>query len=165
MYSHEEIDLFSTVMEARLKGEGTAYRRKIKPIRSAIELKEPTVVETRLPNGLVESTVEAQRGDWIITGVQGEQFVLTPDRMDYLYTVGSDGRHTPKERKIVALKNPFRSPVQIIAPWSTPEKVAYQTGSEECYLVAEVDATGALTADRYIIGDETLLLGNYEPFS
>jgi hypothetical protein len=49
------------------------------------------------------------------------------------------------------------------APWGTPENPAYQEGGEKCYLVVSLDETGAFTADRYIIGDEELLLSNYIP--
>lgn len=155
------VDLFSAEMESQLKETGNVYRRKIEPIRGAEQVASATVVETRLPDGTLESTQEAKEGDWVITGTKGERFVFTDKKFHDLYDSDGKGCWVPKERKIVAIKNPFSEPVRIMAPWGTPEKPAYQDGSEKSMLVAGMAADGTLTKDRYIIGDEEMLLNNY----
>lgn len=157
------IDLFSDELENLLKTEGKIYQRKIKPIRGAEQVTQPTFVETRLPDGTLESIQDAKTGDWIITGSKGEKFVFSDKKFHNLYI--SDGKEgwIPRERKIIAIPNPFNEPVRISAPWGTPEKPAYQDGNDRAMLVAELSPDGAMTQDRYIIGDYEMLLSNYEP--
>ncbi|KKU50916.1 MAG: hypothetical protein A3A28_01580 [Candidatus Sungbacteria bacterium RIFCSPLOWO2_01_FULL_47_32] len=156
------VDLFSPEMESRLRAEGKMYSRKIEPIRGAEHVTKPTIVETRLPDGTVESIEEAKAGDWIITGSKGERFVFTDKKFHDLYIADTLGGWIPRNRRVVALHNPFRKAVKIQAPWGTPEKLAYQEGSEKAIFVAEVAPDGTLTKDRYIIGDNEMLLNNYE---
>ena len=157
------IDLFSEDYESKLKNEGKTYLRKIKPIKGARQVIEETSVETRLPDGTLESAQDANAGDWIITGSKGEEFVFTDKKFQDLYVSDSKGGWIPRERKIVAILNPTQMPVRISAPWGTPEKPAYQDGSEKAMLVAEIGPDGNLTKDRYIIGDLEMLLNNYTP--
>ncbi len=157
------VDLFSPEMETKIKSAGQIYQRKIEAIRGAEQATEPQTVETHLPDGTLESSVEAKPGEWIITGAKGEKFVFSAKKFDGLYESNDKGRYIPRERKVVALRNPFGEAVKISAPWGTPENPAYQEGSEKCYLVISLDESGAFTSDRYIIGDEELLLSNYIP--
>lgn len=150
-------DLFSEEFETCFKTNGKVYRRKIEPIRGAQQIAEATVVETRLPDGTLESTQEAKSGDWIITGSKGENFVFTDKKFQSLYNSNGTGGWVPKERKIVAISNPFGQSVRINAPWG-----GTQDGSEKAVLVAEIGPDGSMTKDRYIIGDEEMLLSNYE---
>ena len=159
----KKVDLFSSEMETKIKNEGQVYQRKIEPIRGAEQVTEVQVVETHLPDGTLESSVEAKPGEWIITGAKGEKFVFSASKFDGLYESDAEGRYVPRERRVVALKNPFGEAVKISAPWGTPENPAYQEGSEKCYLVVSLDERKAFTSDRYIIGDEELLLSNYTP--
>jgi len=156
------VDLFSTEMEAKIKNEGQIYQRKVETIRGAEQVVEPQTVETHLPDGTLESSVEAKPGEWIITGAKGEKFVFSAKKFDGLYQSDDKGGYVPRERKVIALKNPFGEPVKISAPWGTPENPSFQEGSENCYLVVSLDEDGAFTSDRYIIGDEELLLSNYD---
>jgi hypothetical protein len=159
------VDLFSAEMEEKLKTEGKIYRRKIEPIRGAEQVTKLQTVETRLPDGTVESSVEAKEGEWIITGAKGEKFVFSQKKFDGLYDSDGKGGFVPKDRKVIAIPNPYGGAVKISAPWGTPEKPAYQDGSEKCFLVVSLDESTNFTNDRYIIGDEELLLSNYEPVS
>lgn len=154
----KEIDLFSKELETRFKDEGQIYRRKIEPIRGAQQVTEVTKVETRLPDGTLESTQDAKIGDWIITGSKGERFVFTDKKFQSLYNPDGAGQWIPKERKIVAIPNPFGQPVRITAPWG-----GTQDGSERAMLVAELGPDSNMTKDRYIIGDQEMLLNNYDP--
>jgi hypothetical protein len=155
------VDLFSPGMETKMKNYGRIYQRKIEAIRGAEQVIEPQIVETHLPDGTLESSVEAKPGEWIITGAKGERFVFSAKKFDGLYESDEKGGYIPRERKVVALKNPFREAGKISAPWGTPDNPAYQEGSEKCYLVISLDENGSFTSDRYIIGDEELLLSNY----
>lgn len=159
------VDTFGAELVDKWKSEGKLYRRKIEPIVDAEKVTEAKVVETKLPDGTVESSQKAKAGDWIITGSKGEKFVFTQAKVDSLYTVGEDGKFMPRERKILALKNPSGKPIKINAPWGTPEKPDYQSGTEDCMLVVSLDDNGEMTNDRYIIGNEEMLLNNYEPIS
>jgi len=157
------VDLHSHDFEEKLKREGSVYVRKIEPIVGALQVHEPVTVETLLPDGTLESTQEAREGDWVITGSKGEKFVFTDKKFQDLYRQGDKGSWVPKERKIIAIQNFFGESVRIVAPWGTKEKPAYQDGSEKCMLVIGLDSAGNFTSDRYIIGDEEMLLNNYYP--
>lgn len=156
------IDLFSQELENKLKTEGKIYRRKKEPIQGARQVTEATVVETRLPDGTIESTRDAKPGDWVITGSKGERFVLTDKKFHSLYESDDNGAWIPREWRIIAIPNPFGESVRISAPWGTPEKPAYQDGSEKAMFVAKLSSDGTMTENRYIIGDYEMLLNNYD---
>ena len=101
------VDTSSQELIDKWQSEGKFYRRKIEPILGAEEVTEAKVVETRLLDGTLESSQEAKAGDWIITGSKGEKFVFTQAKVDSPYVMGVDGKFIPRERKILALKNPF----------------------------------------------------------
>ena len=158
------IDLFSKLIEEQLLA-GTVYKRKIEPIKGAQQVSEQIMIETRLPDGTLESTQNANPGDWIITGSKGEKFVFSDTKFQSMYNLDGQGGWIPKERKIVAIPNPVGTPIRISAPWGTPEKPAFQDGSEKAILAAEIGIDGQITKDRYIIGDQEMLLNNYSPES
>ncbi|MEI6490610.1 MAG: hypothetical protein WCO16_02495 [bacterium] len=159
----QSIDLFGAELEDLLLNNGKFYIRKIEPIKGARQATGTEVIKTYLPDGTLESTQETKAGDWIITGSKGEEFVFTNSKFNDLYENGGNGQYIPRERKIVAIKNPFGKSVRISAPWGTKEKPAFQDGTEKCMLVANLTPDGSLTNDRYIIGDEEMLLNNYNP--
>jgi hypothetical protein len=150
-------------MENLLMTQGKIYKRKIKPIRGAEQVIRETRVETKLPDGTSESVQDAKTGDWIITGSKGERFVFTDKKFKDLYESNPQGEWVPRKRTIIALHNPFGENVRISAPWGTPENPAYQDGSSKAMLISEISPDGNLTTDRYIIGDEEMLLNNYIP--
>lgn len=156
------LDLLSAEWENIFLKKAALYRRKIQPLLKADRVLEPCTVKTILPNETLESSVEAQPGDWIIVGAENEKFVLTSEKFNHLYTLDVNGNYLPHERKILAIKNPHKKPIRIHASWSTADNPSYQEGDQNCFLVASVDSAHNLTKDRYIIGDETLLLSNYE---
>lgn len=159
----QSVDLFSSELENLFATQGRVYLRKIEPIKGARKVQKATVVETRLPDGTLESTQDAKIGDWVITGSKEEEFVFTNSKFLNLYEDQGNGQYMPRKRKITAILNPFKTTVRISAPWGTPEKPAFQDGGEKCILVAELSSDGTLTKDRYIIGDEEMLLNNYSP--
>ena len=158
-----DIDLHDPELVKTLTEQGELFRRKIEPIKGVREPVQEEVVET-IVNGIVESTQVAKPGEsMIITGARGEEFVFTKSKYESLYIVSEDGNVTPRERFVLAMKNPFGAPIRIEAPWSTPDNPQYQDGTTEAMLTFGLDDLGELTEDRYIIGDRDLLLANYEP--
>lgn len=156
------VDTNSDEVVSLWKEEGRIYQRKIEPIRGARQVADPETVVTIIPGGVTESTTDAKPGDWVITGAQGEEFVFTNSKFEGLYTSDEEGVYMPRERRVVAIPNPYNKPISVTAPWSTPDKPELQNGDANCRLVASLDDQGELTNDRYIIGSEELLLSNYE---
>lgn len=159
----KEVDLFSTFFEKGLLDYGQVYERKIQPIVAAREVHTPELVVTKTNNGLTETTTSAEVGDLVVTGSQGEVYVQKRANVAALYDMPTDGSYVAKQRKIRVLKNPYGLPIKVIAPWSTEDNAQYQYGTEDCYISISLDAEGELTDDRYIIGGQEYLLGNYTP--
>jgi len=158
-----EVDLHSPEVLETLKENGELFRRKIEPIKG---VREPDALEQvdTIVNGIVESSKTAKPGeDKIITGSRGEEFVLSNKNFDNLYTTDDSGSITPRERLVMAMKNPYGEAIRIEAPWSTPEEPQFQDGTSEAMITFSLDYAGELTNDRYIIGDREMLLANYEP--
>ena len=155
------LDLGSESFESKIKEEGAIYLRKTVPLRGVRKVVVAETVDTYLPDGTVESTKEAAPGDWVVTGPEAEEFVLSSEKFDSLYEEKEPGIFVPKERKIMALKNPAHTKIRIDAPWGTKEKPASQYGESQCILVIELDSEGNFTDNRYIIGDEVILESNY----
>lgn len=158
-----EVDLRSPEVLEMLKERGELMRRRIEPIKGVREPESEEQVDT-IVNGIVESSKVARPGeDKIITGSKGEEFVLSNEKYTDLYTTDENGTVTPRERRVMAMQNPYGEPIRIEAPWSTPEDPQTQDGTAEAILTFGLDEAGHLTADRYIIGDHEMLLNNYEP--
>lgn len=158
-----KIDLFKTEILMLLKNEGELFRRRTEPI---ISMREPATLERvyTIVNGNIESSNIARPGeDIIITGSRGEEFVFTNKKFLDMYIEDNDGNIVPRERLVLAVQNPYGVPIRIEAPWSTPKNIQTQDGTEDAMLVFALDSDGQLNDDRYIIGDKSMLLANYEP--
>lgn len=155
------LDLHSESFEAQIRAEGSMYARKAESVANARRVEEVEIIQTFMSDGTLESTREANPGDWIITGPDGEQFVLTDEKVHDLYEQTPDGSLVAKERKIIAFKNPTNAKIRIPAPWATLEKPVYQDGEKDCMLAIGLTADGELSDDRYIIGNENILVNNY----
>ena len=159
---YKSLDLFSANFESRLTDNGKVFVRKIEQVivRQAIESE---VVDTYMSDGTLETSVIAGKGDWVITGPKGEEFILTDEKINDLYVRTESGDFVTKARKIIALKNPTGTKIRIKAPWGTDEKPVYQYGGTDCVVAVGLTEYGALTDNRYIIGEEDILLSNYNP--
>lgn len=62
------------------------YRKKPVVIE-AVQLTRPMTVET------LEGTMRGDPGDWLITGVAGEQYFCKPDIFDKTYELVSEGQY------------------------------------------------------------------------
>lgn len=159
----KDVDLHSPEVVELLKKRGELFRRKIETIQGVREPETAEQVDT-IVNGIVEASQIAEPGKHrIITGSRGEQYVFTNEKYDSLYTVSEDGSVIPRERRVLALQNPFGRPIRIEAPWSTPDNPQTQDGTTEAMIAFGLDDLGELTDDRYLIGDREMLLANYEP--
>jgi hypothetical protein len=155
------INLFDSDLVQRIVKEGRVYIRKAQPVL-AEQIIEKQKVVTVIPDGGVESIVEANPADWIITGSKGERFVVTNDKFKSLYNTNAENEYVPRAYKIIALRNPFNKSIRIVAPWSSPEHLSHQYGNEEAILVLTIDECGTITDNRYLIGDQEMLVSNYE---
>lgn len=157
------LDLFDIDFETKLKEEGGVFSRKIEPIQSARQVTTSEVIETHMPDGTLEDTAQAEFGDWVVTGPLGETFVVSDEKFNELYKVNLTGGFTPRQREILAIQNPTGKSIQVRKPWKKEGKPEYQTGGKDCFLVVSLDEKGEFTDDRYIIGDEEILMSNYTP--
>lgn len=110
------LDLHSENFESRILREGRVYVRNIKPLRGARKVEVSEVVETYMPDGTLECVNEANPGDWVIVGPEGEEFVFSEEKFNDVYVSVGDGTFLPKERKIIAIENPTNSKIRIKAP-------------------------------------------------
>lgn len=155
------IDLFSPELEEIFKTKGELFSRKTEPLFRVEQVTSQQVVETLLIDGTLETKVVAKPGDWIITGLQDEKFVVSAQKFQEQY-IEKDGRYYTREKHIVVVKNPYNTPIQIRAPWSTEAVPVIEKGNEECFLTVVIDENGQYSNDRYLIGNEELLFSNYE---
>jgi hypothetical protein len=139
----EMLNLHSESFESKILSEGDVYIRRVEPINNVRKVGETEVIKTFMPDGTLESTQEANPGDWVITGPEGEEFVFTDEKLNDLYTQEPDGSFLPKERKILAIKNPVNSKIRINAPWGTEENPVYQDGETESMVVIGLDSDGS----------------------
>jgi hypothetical protein len=117
-----------------LDREGKIYR-KTGEFR-AIRAESPTPVETVLAGGMKETKNTAYPGDYILTGVGGERYVVKPDVFAARYEPkpGHTGVFIARGH-VKAIPNPFNRALHIVAPWGE-----VQHGANDCMVVDIYDA-------------------------
>jgi hypothetical protein len=142
-----ELDLQSEDITSMLS-EAPIYKKTA--VVDAVRATEPTVVETVLADGTVETENVAQPGDYIVTNPGGEQYVMSGEKFTERYTPKGDGSYQAKG-SVRVIQNPTGAPISITAPWG--EK---QYGDERCYVVSAHDPYNPddVSTDRYIVGYE-----------
>ena len=119
------------------------YRKKAKVIVRVAEADE--VVKT-VVNGVQETVNTAQKGDFIVTNPDGEEYIISKENFVSKYEPTSEvGIYAPKG-KVKAIDNNTCDDVVIDAPWG--ERMV---GHKNCVFVAVLDEGGEITADRYLI--------------
>jgi hypothetical protein len=110
-----EIDRHSPELSAALD-HGQLYR-KMAEIRAERADRETSVV-TVLRDGTRETSNRAMPGDYIVTGVGGERYVMKPSTFAARYAPkpGEDGVYVALGH-IVAVENPYARPIVIMASW------------------------------------------------
>jgi hypothetical protein len=151
-----EVDLYSPEIEEFLRESGQLYRRRIEPLLSVRFPESPEQIDTIIDGAVETSTLALPGKHMAITGKKGEEYVVATSQIGALYDL------VPRERLMIGLPNPYGQSIKILAPWSTPDKPQYQEGTESAILAFNLDESGDLTSDRYIIGDPELLNANYE---
>jgi hypothetical protein len=110
----------------------------------AVKVTKPTVVETIVNGDFVETVNVAQPGDYIVTNPSGEKYILKEENFLKKY-IPTDNPTVFNARGLIrVIKNPYKKPVTIIAPWG-----AEQHGDKDCYFALNVE--GDDLTDRYII--------------
>ena len=120
----------SALAEA-LDAHGQRYR-KMGQVR-AHRATEATPVWTVLADGTKETENTAQAGDYIVTAGSGERWVVKPETFEARYAPKSGTKTVYLARgEVIAVENPFRRPVSIMAPWGER-----QHGAADC-VIADV---------------------------
>ncbi|HLJ89374.1 MAG TPA: PGDYG domain-containing protein [Candidatus Angelobacter sp.] len=103
-------------------------------------------ITTTLKDGTQETGNTAKEGDYVVTDLSGEQYILPPRK--FLE------RYEPSEAEGVyraigycrAIRNPFGQPIEIIASWGSP-----QIGDQNCFLADTCDESGKVQGEPYLI--------------
>ncbi len=135
----------SALAEA-LDSSGQRYR-KVAKVR-ARQATEPTPVQTVLADGTRETSNIAEPGDYIVTAGSGERWVVKPETFEARYAPKSGTSTVYLARgEVIAVENPFRRPVFIMAPWGER-----QHGAADCMIADVFDpAKGQRAGEPYII--------------
>jgi hypothetical protein len=118
-----------------LDHEGGVYRKTGEYLATRVTVATP--VETVLANGKKETKNTAQPGDYIVTGVGGERYVVKPDVFAARYELkpGYTGVYLARGH-VKAIQNPFDRALHIVAPWGE-----VQHGGRDCMIVDIYDPT------------------------
>jgi hypothetical protein len=129
-----------------LDREGKIYRKTGE--YRAIRAEAQTPVETVLASGMKETKNTALPGDYIVTGIGGERYVVKPDvfAARYEQKPGATGVFLARGH-VKAIPNPFNRPLHIVAPWGE-----IQHGAADCMVVDIYDpATSERVGKPYLI--------------
>lgn len=126
--------------DGKIYGKSGEYR--------AIRAAAPTPVETVLASGTKETKNTARPGDYILTGVGGERYVVEPDVFAARYEPKPGYKDVYLARgQVKAITNPFNRPLHILAPWGE-----VQNGAADCMVVDPYDpATKKREGKPYLI--------------
>jgi hypothetical protein len=129
---HKSISEDKAIAEA-LDRDGKIYSKTGE--YRAVRVEAPTPVETILANGMKETKNTALPGDYILTGVGGERYVVKPDVLEKRYEKkpGRPGVYLARGH-VKAIENPFDRPLHILAPWGE-----VQHGAADCIVADTYD--------------------------
>jgi len=108
-------------------------------IVKATLVQSPREVVTIVGDGLVETTVIAQPGEYVVQNPGGEEYVLLAEKFSSRYS-HVDGDTFRASGTVRAFRNPTGGAVTVIAPWGEE-----MHGAADCFF-AQAEGT-----DRYII--------------
>ena len=141
-----EIDGGAPEIAAALDKRGKRYRKagQFRAIRAA----RKTPVKTVLADGANETENIAEPGDYIVTGKGRERWVVKPETFEARYALKPRRKATYIARgESIAVKNPFRRPISLLAPWGER-----QHGAADCMIADVVNpATRRRAGEPYII--------------
>jgi hypothetical protein len=129
-----------------LDSEAQIYRKSGE--YRAVRVEALTPVETVLASGLKETKNTALPGDYIVTGVGGERYVVKPDVFAARYEPkGGSADVFIARGHVKAIPNPFSRPLHIVAPWGE-----IQHGAADCMVVDIYDpATKKRDGKPYLV--------------
>ena len=130
-----------------LDRDGKIYRKNGEVRARRVGVATP--VETILADGRKETKNVAARGDYIVTGPGGEQYVVKPEVFAARYERKPRTRDVFLARgEIIAVPNPLGHAVHFWASWGE-----VQTGAADCMIADVFDPATRKRAGRpYIIG-------------
>jgi hypothetical protein len=129
-----------------LDREGGIYRKSGDYHATRVTVVTP--VETVLESGITETRNTAQPGDYIVTGIGGERYVVKPEVFEARYELKPGYANVYCARGYVkGIRNPFNRTLHICAPWGE-----VQNGEPDCMVVDIYDpATRTRDGKPYII--------------
>jgi hypothetical protein len=142
-----EVERNAPAIECALDKAGKRYR-KVAKVRARRALRK-TTVNTLLADGTRETSNVAEPGDYIVTAASGERYVVKQETFEARYLL-KPGRKTVyvARGQVIAVENPFRRPVSIMASWGER-----QHGAADCMIADVFDsASGRRAGEPYIIG-------------
>ncbi len=144
--SEREMEPGASALADALDRGGKVYR-KVAQVH-ARPAKRQTPVKTVLADGTTETKNIAEPGDYVVTGVGGERWVVKPETFQARYALKPGKKIVYLARgEAVAVKNPFGRPISIMAPWG--EK---QYGAANCMIADVFDpAKRKRAGEPYII--------------
>ena len=106
------------------------------------------IVVTKVHGGrMIESpAIAAKDGDWVITGVLGEEYVVNETKLAERFKItDKDGVYEPiGYARIIA--NPFGADISLTPPWGGVEN-----GDRHCRIAIQCDIDGVTKETPYII--------------
>ncbi len=114
-----------------LERDGKIYRKEAEV--EAVCASTRTPVETVLADRTRETDNVAEPGDYIVTGGDGERWVVKPETFQARYVLKRGRKHVYIGRgQVMAVENPYRRPISIMAPWGER-----QHGAADC-MIADI---------------------------
>ena len=142
----KKIDRNALEISDTLDSRGKLYR-KVATVR-ARRASRATPVTTVLDDGTRETSNVAEPGDYIVTGIGGERYVVKPGVFEARYALKPRRKNVYIARgETIAVENPFGRPLSIMAAWGE-----WQRGAANCMIADAIDPSTRRRAGKpYII--------------
>lgn len=103
-------------------------------------------IETKMQNGLKETSQIVEENEMIVTNPDGEEYIIPKEEFDKNYEETKDEGIYQSKGLCKAIENPFKEPIEIDAPWGEVEKEY-----ADCMVVIKCDETGKVFKKPYLI--------------
>jgi hypothetical protein len=151
------LNLHSTQFTTAL-AEAPVYR-KMTVVSARLAQKGEQVV-TVTPDGVEEGRKTAEQGDYVVTGANGADFILSAEKFNKLYEqTDEEGRYRAKGMARI-IDNPTGEKIGIMAPWGE-----MQYGSVDAKIAVQYDPNNpdVVGTDRYILDSNEFVV--YAPIN
>ncbi len=103
-------------------------------------------VTTTLESGAKETVNKANEGDWIVTNMSGEHYIISEQKFLGRYEPTDKSGAYSAKGYCRAINNPFGKPIEIMASWGSS-----QIGNANCMIADTCDASGKVDREPYLI--------------